>query len=82
MTVFHADDYVDFLKTIHPNNEHNFHREVEKFHIDMDCPVFEGLWKYNQLSAGGSVGNYKSETDKLFLEFSSKQQIFFLQFCC
>lgn len=56
MTVFHADDYINFLKTIHPNNEHNFPREVERFNVDMDCPVFDGLWKFNQLSAGGSVG--------------------------
>eukprot|EP00494_Astrolonche_serrata_P030665 UN30933 len=56
MTIFHADDYVNFLKSVSPNNEHNFPREVERFNVDMDCPVFDGLWKFCQLSAGGSVG--------------------------
>merc|ERR1719242_1526723 len=56
MTIFHADDYVEFLQNVNPNNEHNFPREVERFNVDMDCPVFDGLWKFCQLSSGASVG--------------------------
>jgi len=56
MTIFHADDYVDFLKNVSPCNEHNYPREVERFNVDMDCPIFDGLWQFCQLSTGGSVG--------------------------
>ena len=60
MTIFHADDYVEFLQNVNPNNEHNFPREVERFNVDMDCPVFDGLWKFCQLSSGASVGKKKT----------------------
>jgi len=56
MTNFHADDYIEFLQNVNPNNEHNYPREVERFNVDMDCPVFDGLWKFCQLSSGASVG--------------------------
>jgi len=56
MTIFHADDYIDFLQNVTLKNEHNYPRELERFNVDMDCPVFDGLWKFCQISAGGSVG--------------------------
>ncbi|KAG8223985.1 hypothetical protein J437_LFUL012088 [Ladona fulva] len=39
MTKFHSDDYIRFLR----------------INVGEDCPVFDGLYEFCQLSAGGSV---------------------------
>jgi histone deacetylase 1/2 len=56
MTQFHADDYVAFLQKINPRNMVENLRELQQFNVGEDCPVFEGLYEYCQLSAGGSIG--------------------------
>lgn len=56
MTTFHSQDYVDFLKTVNPDNEENYLEYLKKFNMGEDCPVFDGLWDYCQLYAGGSIG--------------------------
>ena len=40
MTLFHADDYCHFLKTVTMENEKYWGSELEKFNMDIDCPVF------------------------------------------
>merc|ERR1719433_1500435 len=57
MTNFHADDYVNFLHQVTPENEHKFQTCQDKYNIDVDCPVFEGLFRFCQLTSGGSVGS-------------------------
>jgi histone deacetylase 1/2 len=56
MCKFHADDYVDFLKRITPDNMHEFSRQLHRFNVGEDCPVFDGLFEFCQISAGGSIG--------------------------
>jgi len=56
MTKFHADDYVQFLKMITPGNMHDNIKQLQRFNVGEDCPVFDGLYDFCQLSAGGSIG--------------------------
>jgi histone deacetylase 1/2 len=56
MSKFHSDDYVDFLKRITPDNMHEYSRQLQRFNVGEDCPVFDGLFEFCQISAGGSVG--------------------------
>ncbi|EFN55393.1 hypothetical protein CHLNCDRAFT_8472, partial [Chlorella variabilis] len=56
MKAFHADDYVDFLQNINPDNLSQFTRELREYNMYEDCPVFSGLYEYCQISAGGSLG--------------------------
>merc|ERR1711939_13165 len=55
MAQFHTDEYVDFLARITPDNMDNFGREQAKFNVGDDCPVFDGLFEYCSISAGGSM---------------------------
>ncbi|KAK1431561.1 hypothetical protein QVD17_08021 [Tagetes erecta] len=53
---FHADDYVSFLKSITPETQQEQLRELKRFNVGEDCPVFDGLYSFCQTYAGGSVG--------------------------
>ncbi|KAI9731553.1 MAG: histone deacetylase [Cirrosporium novae-zelandiae] len=57
MTQFHTDEYIDFLSKITPDNMEGFWKEQGKFHVgeDCDCPVFDGLFEFCGISAGGSM---------------------------
>ena len=54
MTLFHADDYCHFLKTVTCENEMHWGNDLEKFNIDVDCPVFDGVYRFCQISSGGN----------------------------
>ena len=56
MTKFHSDDYINFLKIITPDNMSDYVRNLQRFNIGEDCPVFDGLYEYCQLYTSGSVG--------------------------
>lgn len=56
MSRFHADDYVDFLQRITPETMAESGRRLHRYNVGEDCPVFEGLFEYCQISAGGSIG--------------------------
>ena len=56
MTRFHSDDYVNFLRSISPDNMLEHLRELQRFNVGEDCPVFDGLYEFCQLSASGSIG--------------------------
>lgn len=56
MTRFHADEYISFLKTVTPENAMEHHQALSRFNVFEDCPVFDGLWEYCQIAAGGSLG--------------------------
>ncbi|KAF4807682.1 Histone deacetylase phd1 [Colletotrichum siamense] len=56
---FHSDDYLDFLGTVLPEP---VPRDVDNANPDLkfnlggsDCPLFEGLYDYCSMSAGGSL---------------------------
>ncbi|KAF2286354.1 hypothetical protein GH714_015243 [Hevea brasiliensis] len=53
---FHADDYVYFLRSITPETQQDQLRQLKRFNVGEDCPVFDGLYSFCQTYAGGSVG--------------------------
>ncbi|EIW67017.1 hypothetical protein TREMEDRAFT_72293 [Tremella mesenterica DSM 1558] len=55
MSQFHTDEYVDFLHRITPENAHQFSKEQSKYNVGDDCPIFDGLFEYCSISAGGSM---------------------------
>lgn len=55
MTKFHSDDYIKFLRSIRPDNMSEYNKQMQRFNVGEDCPVFDGLYEFCQLSAGGSV---------------------------
>ncbi len=55
MTQFHTDEYIDFLQKVSPENMDNYQREQTKFNVGDDCPVFDGLFEFCGISAGGSM---------------------------
>ncbi|KAH9454715.1 hypothetical protein Pst134EB_014780 [Puccinia striiformis f. sp. tritici] len=61
MAQFHTDDYVDFLSKVTPDNMEEFSKEQTKFNLGDDCPVFDGLFEYCSISAGGSMGKATSK---------------------
>lgn len=58
--LFHADDYVDFLMSVNPDNQEEFMMQMRRFNLgtvgEADCPVFDGMFEYFQIYSGGSVG--------------------------
>jgi len=56
MTMFHSDDYVHFLQSVTPDNINDYNRELQRYNMDVDCPVFDGLFKFCQMYTGGSMG--------------------------
>jgi histone deacetylase 1/2 len=55
MTQFHTDEYIDFLQKISPDNMELYQKEQAKFNVGDDCPVFDGLFEFCGISAGGSM---------------------------
>ncbi|KAL6764497.1 hypothetical protein V8C86DRAFT_2471108 [Haematococcus lacustris] len=59
LTEFHADDYIDFLRVVTPNNAEDHMNQLRRFNMgqigDVDCPVFDGVYEYCQIYSGGSV---------------------------
>ena len=53
---FHADDYINFLRTVTPETQQDQIRLLKRFNVGEDCPVFDGLYSFCQTYAGGSVG--------------------------
>jgi len=55
ISYFHTEDYLDFLKTVTPENLNDYLDLFIGFNMGEDCPVFEGLWDYCKLTAAGSI---------------------------
>lgn len=55
MTQFHTDEYIEFLAKVTPDNMDSFAREQTKYNVGDDCPVFDGLFEFCGISAGGSM---------------------------
>ena len=53
---FHAEDYVEFLRQVSPETQHDLLKQLRRFNVGEDCPVFDGLYEFCQSYAGGSVG--------------------------
>ncbi|GLJ43787.1 hypothetical protein SUGI_0911550 [Cryptomeria japonica] len=52
---FHSADYVEFLHRITPDTQHMFSKELIKYNMGEDCPVFENLFEFCQIYAGGTI---------------------------
>ncbi|WFD30192.1 histone deacetylase [Malassezia sp. CBS 17886] len=59
MTRFHTDEYVDFLKRVTPETVRDLSgdgtRCTTRVLIGEDCPAFDGLFEFCQISCGGSI---------------------------
>ncbi|KAK2598625.1 hypothetical protein N8I77_012021 [Diaporthe amygdali] len=55
MTQFHTDEYIEFLRRVTPDNMDSYMREQTKYNVGDDCPVFDGLFEFCGISAGGSM---------------------------
>mmetsp|Transcript_18926 Transcript_18926/g.76002 ORF Transcript_18926/g.76002 Transcript_18926/m.76002 type:complete len:466 (+) Transcript_18926:472-1869(+) len=55
LTRFHADEYINFLKTITPETARENQNTLQRFNVVEDCPVFDGLWDFCQIAGGGSL---------------------------
>ncbi|TPX37298.1 hypothetical protein SeMB42_g00223 [Synchytrium endobioticum] len=56
ITEFHAEDYVEFLKRVTPDNVNNFQKFLTRFNVGVeDCPVFDGMYDFCRLYSGGSI---------------------------
>ncbi|KHN21123.1 Histone deacetylase 9 [Glycine soja] len=52
---FHSADYVEFLNRITPDTQHLFLNELTKYNLGEDCPVFDNLFEFCQIYAGGTI---------------------------
>ncbi|KAG6527705.1 hypothetical protein ZIOFF_009831 [Zingiber officinale] len=52
---FHSTDYVEFLHRISPNTQNLFADELARYNLGEDCPVFENLFEFCQIYAGGTI---------------------------
>jgi histone deacetylase 1/2 len=55
MTLFHSEEYIQFLQLATPDNVQNQNGLFDKFNVGDDSPIFSGLFEFCQLSAGGSI---------------------------
>jgi len=55
MSRYHSNDYVDFLRNIKPDNMNDYTKQMQRFNVGEDCPVFDGLYEFCQISSGGSI---------------------------
>uniref|UniRef100_A0A7N0UXE5 Histone deacetylase n=1 Tax=Kalanchoe fedtschenkoi TaxID=63787 RepID=A0A7N0UXE5_KALFE len=63
---FHIDDYVQFLKEVTPETQHEMLKELRRFNVGVfDCPVFNGLYDFCRTYTGGSVCGASKLNDKL-----------------
>ncbi|RLN65711.1 hypothetical protein BBJ28_00016790, partial [Nothophytophthora sp. Chile5] len=56
LTRFHSDDYIHFLRLVTPDNMHEYLRQLQRFNVGEDCPVFDGVFEFCQLYASASIG--------------------------
>ncbi|KAF2875945.1 hypothetical protein BDV95DRAFT_514319 [Massariosphaeria phaeospora] len=55
MTQFHTDEYIEFLHKVTPDNMDSYVKEQSKYNVGDDCPVFDGLFEFCGISAGGTM---------------------------
>lgn len=46
-----------FLQRVAPETMGDAGRSLQRFNVGDDCPVFEGLFEYCQIQAGGSIAS-------------------------
>ncbi|GLB34298.1 putative histone deacetylase [Lyophyllum shimeji] len=56
MTMFHTDEYVQFLHRVTPETVEELTGHGSRFLVGDDNPAFEGVFEFCSISAGGSIG--------------------------
>lgn len=52
---FHSQEYINFLSSVSGENMRELSKDLAKFNVREDCPVFAGLYDYCKLTAGGTI---------------------------
>lgn len=57
MAEFHHTDYLDFLRQVTPSDMEDAEQSenIARFNFGDDCPIFDGLYNYCSLYAGGTI---------------------------
>ncbi|KAJ8907231.1 hypothetical protein NDN08_003712 [Rhodosorus marinus] len=55
LSQFHAEDYVEFLRRVTPDIAQNHAKQLQKFSVKGDCPLFDGLYEFCQKYAASSI---------------------------
>uniref|UniRef100_A0A3Q7IZG2 Histone deacetylase n=1 Tax=Solanum lycopersicum TaxID=4081 RepID=A0A3Q7IZG2_SOLLC len=62
---FHSADYVEFLNRITPDTQNLFPSEMARYNLGEDCPVFDNLFEFCQIYAGGTIDAARRLNNKL-----------------
>lgn len=55
INIFHHPEYTMFLQTASSDNMKEVTKEMLRFNVGEDCPLFDGLFEFCQLSSGASM---------------------------
>jgi histone deacetylase 1/2 len=55
LTRFHTDEYIQFLQLATPENTQYMGALCDRFSVGEDSPIFEGIFEFSQISAGGTL---------------------------
>ncbi|KAJ1657020.1 hypothetical protein IWQ61_003510 [Dispira simplex] len=55
MTRFHTDEYINYLRRVTSENAKDLVPHQYRFLAGDDCPVWEGIYEFCSISAGGSI---------------------------
>ena len=60
LTMFHADDYISFIRAATPNHSAEYMQQLKRFNMgapgESDCPVFDGMYEYFAVSTAINRG--------------------------
>lgn len=59
MMQFHTEEYINFLQMATPENIQSQVGLYDKFNISEDSPIFDGLFEFCSISAGGAISAAK-----------------------
>ncbi|KAL5710712.1 histone deacetylase [Ranunculus cassubicifolius] len=62
---FHSADYVEFLHRITPDTQYLYPTELRRYNLGEDCPVFDDLFEFCQIYAGGTIDAARRLNNKL-----------------
>ncbi|KRZ01954.1 Histone deacetylase 1 [Trichinella zimbabwensis] len=60
MKIFHDEDYIDMLRRAKPEHMNCNIDTLSYYNIGDDCPLFDGIFEYCQITTGGSIAGAQS----------------------
>ena len=70
MLKYHLDDYIHFIQRIGGHGlvkeftkKDTYFKDLARYNFGEDCPAFDGLWEFCQISTGGSITGAKRLCD-------------------